>query len=292
MDGKKNPAGYLYLLPVLAAVGIFTVYPLFQVFAMSFFQGYDFSSGKFQSLGFANYRYLTQDPVFLKALSNTFLYVLVVTPVTVGLALLLAVALNSKIRFRGLFQTLYFLPYVSSTVAIGIVWGWLFHSSYGLINYLLGLIGIAPVQWLNDPNTAMASLIIFSIWKGLSFNIIIFLAGLQNIDPQYYMAARVDATPGRRVFFRITVPLVSPMIVYAFILEIINSFKVYTEIYTLFGGKAGPADSAVSMVYYIYDQFYTNFNFSVASAAAVVLFFIILLITLLQLLISKKRVFY
>lgn len=292
MDRKQNRSGYLYILPALVIVGIFTVYPLVQVFAMSFFQGYDFSSGKFQSLGLANYEYLTQDPVFRKALANTFLYVLVVAPVTVALSLLIAVALNSKIRFRSLFQTMYFLPYVSSTVAIGIVWGWLFHSDFGLINYLLSLLHIAPVNWLNDPRTAMPALIIFSIWKWLSFNIIIFLAGLQNIDPQYYMAARIDAAPKHRVFFRITVPLVSPMIVYALILEIINSFKVYTEIYTLFGGRAGPANSAVSMVYYIYDQFYGNFNFSVAAAAAVILFFIILIVTLLQMRVSKKRVFY
>lgn len=217
---------------------------------------------------------------------------LVVTPITVGLSLLLAVALNSKIHFRGLFQTLYFLPYVSSTVAIGIVWSWIFHSRYGILNYILGRFGIAPVQWLNDPHTAMAALIIFSIWKGLSFDIVIFLAGLQNIDPQYYMAARVDAAPQHRVFFHITVPLVSPMIVYVFILEIINSFKVYTEIYSLFGGKAGPANSVMTVVFYIYDQFYGNFNFSVAAAAAVVLFFIILLVTLLQLRITRKKVFY
>lgn len=216
---------------------------------------------------------------------------LVVTPITVGLSLLLAVALNSKIHFRGLFQTLYFLPYVSSTVAIGIVWSWIFHSRYGILNYILGRFGIAPVQWLNDPHTAMAALIIFSIWKGLSFDIVIFLAGLQNIDPQYYMAARVDAAPQHRVFFHITVPLVSPMIVYVFILEIINSFKVYTEIYSLFGGKAGPANSVMTVVFYIYDQFYGNFNFSVAAAAAVVLFFIILLVTLLQLRITRKKYF-
>lgn len=292
MEGRKNWSGYLYTLPVLVIVGVFTVYPLFQVIAMSFFQGYDFASGRFRSLGLANYRYLAQDPVFRKALENTFLYVLVVTPVTVVLSLLLATALNAKIRFRGLFQTLYFLPYVSSTVAIGIIWGWMFHSDYGIINYLLGLVGVKPVQWLNDPHTAMAALVIFSIWKGLAFDIVIFLAGLQNIDPQYYMAARVDSTPRRRVFFRITVPLVSPMIVYVVILEIINSFKVYTEIYALFGGQPGPANSAISMVYYIYSQFYGNYNFSVASAAAVVLFVIILAVTLLQMRIAKKRVFY
>ncbi len=292
MRKRLNWSGYLYILPALVIVGVFTIYPLIRVFIMSAYEGYDFSSGTVKGYGLENFRYLLQDEVFHQALVHTFLYVLVVTPVAVGLSLLLAVALNSNIRQRGLFQTVYFLPYVTSVVAMGIVWSWIFHSEYGIVNYVLGLFGIAPAQWLNDPVMAMPTLILFSIWKGLAFNIVIFLAGLQNIDPQYYQAARADATPKRRVFFKITVPLLSPIIAYAVVMEMINSFKVYTEIYALFGGRAGPANSAVTVVYYIYDQFYGNWNFSVASAAAVVLFVIILVFTLLQLRVSRRRVFY
>lgn len=292
MQKRQSWSGYLYILPALVIVGVFTIYPLIRVFLMSTYEGYDFSSGTVKGYGPENFRYLLQDEVFHQALAHTFIYVLIVTPVTVGLSLLLAVALNSNIRSRGLFQTVYFLPYVTSIVAMGIVWSWIFHSTYGIVNYMLGLFGIAPVQWLNDPAMAMPTLILFSIWKGLAFNIVIFLAGLQNIDPQYYQAGRIDSAPKRRVFFRITVPLLSPMIVYAVVMEMIGSFKVYTEIYALFGGHAGPANSAVTMVYYIYDQFYGNWNFGVASAAAVVLFAVILAFTLLQLRVSKRRVFY
>lgn len=292
MRKRRNWSGYLYILPALVVVGVFTVYPLVRVFLMSTYEGYDFASGTVKGYGPENFRSLMQDEVFHQALLHTFLYVLVVTPVVVALALLLAVLLNSSIRLRGLFQTVYFLPYVTSVVAMGIVWSWLFHSEYGLVNYVLGLFGAAPVHWLNDPAMAMPTLILFSIWKGLAFNIVIFLAGLQNIDPQYYQAARIDATPKRRVFFRITVPLLSPMIAYAVVMEMINSFKVYTEVYALFGGDAGPANSAVTVVYYIYDQFYGNRNFGVASAAAVVLFAVILAFTLAELRISRRRVFF
>lgn len=292
MQKRRKWSGYLYILPALVIVGVFTIYPLIRVFLMSLYEGYDFSSGKVKAYGPENFQYLMQDGVFHQALINTFIYVLIVTPIAVGLALLLAVALNSNIRLRGLFQTVYFLPYVTSVVAMGIVWSWIFHSEYGIVNYVLSLFGIAPVQWLNDPAMAMPTLILFSIWKGLAFNIVIFLAGLQNIDPQYYQAARIDATPKHRVFFKITVPLISPMIAYAIVMEMINSFKVYTEVYALFGSDAGPANSAVTVVFYIYQQFYGNWNFGIASAAAVVLFLIILAFTLVQLLVTRRRVFY
>ena len=292
MEQRTQWKGLLYCLPALLVIGVFTLYPLIRVFLMSGYLNYDFANGSIGGIGPDNYRSLIEDAVFHKALRNTFIYVLCVVPVTVVLSLLLATALNSNIRLRNFFQTLYFLPYVTSVVAMGIVWSWIFHSQYGVLNFLLGLVGIPPVQWLNTPNTAMASIIIFSVWKGLAFNIVIFLAGMQSINPQYYQAASVDATPKRRVFLKITMPLLSPMIAFAFVMELISSFKVYTEIYALFGGKAGPANSAITVVYYIYDKFYNNWKFGIASAAAVVLFVIILIFTLIQLRIAKKRVFY
>ncbi len=290
MLNKNSYKGYLYILPALIVVSVFTIYPLLRSFLMSFYTKYHFESDTVLAYGLDNYTYVFQDDVFQKALRNTFVFVLFVVPISVGLSLILAVPLNTKIRFRSFYQTVYFLPYVTSTVAVGIVWSWIFHSKYGLVNYALSLVGIPPVQWLNSPKTAMITLIIFSIWKSLAFNIIIFLAGLQNINPQYYDAARVDGTPKWRVFTKITIPLLSPMIAYAFVMELINSFKVYTEVFALFGGRPGPANSAMTLVYYIYNQFYGNWNFGVASAAAMVLFVIILFFTLIQLQISKRRV--
>ena len=284
--------GILYCLPALIVVAVFTIYPLLRAFLMSFYVKYNFASDTVLAYGLDNYAYLIKDDVFHKALFNTFLYVLFVVPISVMLSLFLAVLLSAKIKFRSFFRTVYFLPYVTSMVAVGIVWSWIFHSKYGLVNYFLSLFGVAPIQWLNQPRMALTTLVIFSVWKSLAFNIIIFLAGLQNIGSQYYQAARVDAANRWRVFSRITVPLLSPIIVYAFVMELINSFKVYTEVYALFGGRAGPANSAMTVVYYIYEQFYGNWNFGVASAAAVVLFLIILLFTLLQLRVAKRRVHY
>ena len=199
------------------------------------------------------------------------------------------VLLNSKIRCKGLFQTLYFLPYVTSVIAIGIVWSWIFNSNYGLLNYILSWFGIDAIPWLNSPDYALTALIIFSIWKSMAFDILIFLAGLQTISPDLYSAARVDATPKWRVFTKITIPGISPMIAYAFIMGIINAFKVYNEVFSLFGGKAGPANSAITVVYYIYDKFYNSADYGVASAAAVVLFVIILTLTMIQRFVSSKE---
>lgn len=184
---------------------------------------------------------------------------------------------------------LYFLPYVTSVIAIGIVWSWIFNSNYGLLNYILSWFGIDAIPWLNSPDYALTALIIFSIWKSMAFDILIFLAGLQTISPDLYSAARVDATPKWRVFTKITIPGISPMIAYAFIMGIINAFKVYNEVFSLFGGKAGSANSAITVVYYIYDKFYNSADYGVASAAAVVLFVIILTLTMIQRFVSSKE---
>ncbi|MFT9077338.1 carbohydrate ABC transporter permease [Ethanoligenens sp.] len=175
------------------------------------------------------------------------------------------------------------MPFVTSVVAISIVWRWIFHSQYGLINYFLGLIGIPAVKWLIDPNFAMPALVILAVWKGLGYNIVIFLAGLQNIDERYYLAARIDGASGWQRFKRLTVPLLSPTTLFVSIIAIISSFKVFDEVYALFGGQMGPSGSAETMVYYIYSKFYGSWNFGVASAAAYVLFLVIFVFTLIQL---------
>lgn len=284
--------GYLYLMPALIIIMIFTIYPLIKAFLMSFYENYNMINGSYDQLGLKNYKDLLSDKVFLLAIKNTGIYVVLVVPCSILLSLMFAVLLNSKIRLQGLFQALYFLPYVTSVIAIGIVWSWIFNSNYGLLNYLLGLFGIEPVQWLNSPKYALTALIIFSIWKSMAFYILIFLAGLQNISPVYYQAARVDSTPKWRVFMKITVPSLSLVIAYSFVMGLINAFKVYNEVFSLFKGKAGPANSAITVVYYIYDKFYNSAKYGVASAAAVILFLIILALTILQLTVSKKKVSY
>lgn len=286
---KKSMKGYLYLMPALIIMFIFTLYPLAKAIYMSFCEDYSIIYGTYDQIGLGNYKDLFEDAVFLKALKNTSIYVVFVVPCSIALSLLIAVLLNSKIKCQGMFQTIYFLPYVTSVIAIGIVWSWIFNSNYGLLNHMLSWFGIEAIPWLNSPDYALTALIIFSIWKSMAFDILIFLAGLQTISPDLYNAARVDATPKWRVFMKITVPGIMPMIAYAFVMGIINAFKVYNEVFSLFNGNAGPANSAITVVYYIYDKFYNSANYGVAAAASVVLFVIILSLTMLQRAMSGRK---
>ena len=280
---------YLYLLPSILILTVFTIYPLIKAIVMSFQEGYSIIDGSFDGINLANYIELFSDDVFVKALTNTSIYVVFVVPVSIILSLVLAVLINDTVRAKPVFQTIYFLPYVTSVIAIGIVWSWIFNSNYGLLNYILSFFGIPSIPWLNDPRYALAALIIFSIWKSLAFNILIFLAGLQSISPEIYQAARIDSTPRTRVFFKITVPQLKPILVYAFLMGLINAFKVYNEVFSLFQSKAGPANSAITDVYYIYDKFYNSNDYGVASAAAVVLFVIILALTMLQRAVTRDK---
>ncbi|MGI6107444.1 MAG: carbohydrate ABC transporter permease [Lachnospiraceae bacterium] len=280
---KKSFKGYLYLAPALVIISVFVVYPLIRAVIMSFMENYNFVSGEYDGINLNNYVSIFHDKYFIRALTNTMIYVVFVVPFSIILSLLIAVILHSKIHFRGVFQTIYFLPYVTSTIAIGLVWKWIFNSDFGLINQVLGWFGIAPVKWLTSKEYALPSLIIFSIWRSCAFDILIFLSALQTIPDDLYNAAKVDSTPRRRVFTRITLPAIAPMISYAFIMGLINAFKVYNEVYALFGGqKAGPANSAITVVYYIYSKFYNETAYGEAAAAAVVLFGIVLTLTIIQ----------
>lgn len=286
---KRSMKGYLYLMPALTVILVFTVYPLIRAFLMSFMEDYDMIHGTYDAIGLDNYRTIFKDKVFIKALTNTSIYVVFVVPCSIALSLMIAVLLNSNIKLRGLFQTIYFLPYVTSVIAIGIVWRWIFNENYGLLNEILSWFGIKAIPWLNKKQYALPALIIFSIWKSMAFDILIFLAGLQTISQDLYNAARVDSTPKWRVFTKITVPGIAPMITYAFIMGMINAFKVYNEVYSLFASKAGPANSAITVVYYIYDKFYNSYDYGGASAAAVVLFVIILALTMLQRAVTGRK---
>ena len=280
---------YLYLLPFLAGVLVFTLFPLVKVVLMSFKEGYSHLTRGFASWGVANYESVLSDPKFKQAVGNTLKYVLTVVPISTCLSVVLAYLLNQKLRFSALFQTAFFLPMVTSVTAVGLAWRLMYNTRFGIINYILSWFGVDPIGWLDKAQYSMPALVIFGVWNILPFTIILLLSGLQNIDPQYYTAARVDGARGTRVFFRITVPLLAPTIGLVCIVNTISSFKVFSELFPLFKGEAGPFYNLYTVVYYIrYCMTGNNRNYGFAAAAAMVLFLFILVFTLVQLGIQKK----
>ncbi|EFR30472.1 carbohydrate ABC transporter permease [Eremococcus coleocola] len=279
---KSSFHALLYLLPMLIFIGIFTVYPIFKSIAMSFYVDYNMITGEMDSVGLDNYKVILSDPKFFKAIKNTMLYVVGVVPASIIISMVIAIMLNSIPKLQGFFRSIYFLPFVTSTVAISVVWSWLYHSKYGLINYGLSFLGIDPINWLNSPKNAMLAVIIMAIWKGLGFNILLFLVGLGNIDDVYYQAAKVDGANTWSRFKNITLPLLRPTIFLLSIVGIINSFKVFDEVFALFSGRPGPAGSATTMVYYLFQKFYAQFKYGQAAASGIILFLIVLVLTLIQ----------
>lgn len=280
----------LYLLPFILVVSIFTVYPIITVFLNSFLEDYNYLANTYSGVGLGNFEALFSDPEFVLSLKNTFLYVGFVVPVSTLIALTVAILLNQKLRGTSFFQFVYFLPMVTATIAVGIVWKWMYHYDYGIINYALGIMGMKPVRWMENPTMARAALIIYGIWSKLPFTIILFLSGLQTIGEQYYTAARVDGAKPAKILFRITLPLLSPTIALVLIINIINTSKVFNEVFALFNGKPGPGYSLYTVVFYIYENFYQNMDVSIACAAALVLFLIVFVMTMLQMTIQKKWV--
>ncbi|MDR2259227.1 MAG: sugar ABC transporter permease [Treponema sp.] len=279
---------FLYLLPFIVGISIFVLYPAINVFLVSFKADYNYITGSFSHFDMSNYKRVINDHVFRNALENTGIYVAVVVPLSTCIAIVFAVFLNQKIRATGLFQTAFFLPMVTSVTAVGLAWKWMYNFDYGIFNYFIRLLGGDSVNWLNDPAFGLTALSIYGIWSNLPFAIILFLAGLQNINEQCYIAARVDGASGLRIFFRITVPLLGPMICLVLVVSTMNAFKVFQELFPLFNGKPGAAYSLYTVVYYLYEQFYLKWKLGLAAAAAVILFFIILFITLIQFAIQRK----
>ena len=278
----------LFLAPFLVGLIIFTVYPFINVILISFKENYHVLSGEFSGIGIKNYTDVIADPNFLNGLRNTFLYVILVVPIATVLSLLIATMLNSNIKLKGLFQTCYFLPMVTSITAVGLVWKWLYNYDYGLINYLLSLFGADPINWLNDPKYNLLALIVYGIWNMIPFTTILLLAGFQNVNPQYYTAARVDGAKDVRIFFRITLPLLAPTIGLTLIVNMISASKVFSELFPLFNGKPGSAYSLYTVVYYLYDAFYVKWKLGRAASSAVILFVIVLILTMIQLFIQRK----
>lgn len=278
----------LFLAPFLIGLVIFTVYPFINVILLSFKEDYNMLTGVFSGIGFQNYTDVVSDPNFLSGLRNTFLYALFVVPIATALSLLIANMMNGNIKLKGLFQTCYFLPMVTSVTAVGLVWKWLYNYDYGLINYLLSLFGVNAINWLNDPRYNLPALIIYGIWSMIPFTTILLLAGFQNVDPKYYTAARVDGAKDSKIFFRITLPLLAPTIGMTLIVNTISASKVFSELFPLFNGKPGSAYSLYTVVYYLYDAFYVQWKLGRAASSAVILFIIVLILTMVQLFIQRK----
>ena len=294
---KNNLKGWLYLLPAFAFLGVFLIYPLIDVLIYSFEEGYNFASQTYFGTGLYNYAYVLHDPYFLQALKNTFILVLITVPLSTGLALLISVGLSSIRKLRELYQTIYFLPYVTNTLAVGLVFMILFKQtaySNGFINTLLGWFGIAPVDFIGGPYWAkMLVLCLYTIWVVMPFKVLILTSALASVDKTYYQAAQIDGTPKGRVFTKITLPMISPSLFYLIITGFIGAFKAYSDAVALFGTDLN-ASEMNTIVGYIYDMLYGNSGGypSYASAAAIILFTIVLTITCINLLVSKKNVHY
>ena len=279
---------YMYLLPFFIGVIAFTLYPVINVIVMSFKEDYSYLTREFAQWGVDNYSTVLNDSRFRQAIGNTLKYVVLVVPISTCIAVVVAYLLNQKLRFSALFQTAYFLPMVTSITAVGLAWRLMYNERFGIINYILSWFGVEPIGWLTQAQYSMPALVIFGIWNILPFTIILLLSGLQNIDEQYYTAAKVDGARSLRIFFRITVPLLAPTIFLVCIVNTISSFKVFSELYPLFKGDPGPFYNLYTVVYYIRYAMMEAREYGVAAAAAIVLFLFIFVFTMVQLLIQKK----
>ena len=295
---KENQIkGWLYLLPALLFLGFFLVYPLIDVFVYSFEEGYNFASQTYNGVGLYNFSYVLHDPYFLQAVQNTFLMVIITVPISTGLALLIALGLSSITPLRKLYQTIYFLPYVTNTLAVGLVFMILFKKtaySDGLVNLLINWFGAKSVDFIDGPYWAkMFVMCFYVIWVVLPFKILLLTGALASVNQSYYNAARVDGTSKSRIFWRITLPMISPTVVYLIITGFIGAFKQYSDAVALFGTDLNAAGMN-TIVGYVYDMLYGNSGGypSYASAAAILLFVIVLTITVINLLFSRKHTHY
>ncbi len=294
MFEKNNLKAWLYLLPAILFLGAFMVYPLIDVFIYSFEEGYNFASQTSYGVGLYNYSYILHDTYFLQAVKNTFILVIITVPLSTGLALLISLALNSIKKLKDLFQTIYFLPYVTNTLAVGLVFMILFKKtaySDGLVNLLLNSLGYSSIDFIEGPYSAkMFVLCFYTIWVVLPFKILILTSALASVNEDYYKAAKIDGTSKLRIFTKITLPMISPMIFYLIITGFIGAFKAYSDVVAIFGSDLNTAGMN-TIVGYIYDMLYGNSGGypSFASAAAIILFIIVLTITVINLSISKRE---
>ena len=285
---------WLYLLPAILFLGVFMVYPLVDVFVYSFEEGYNFASQSFFGTGLYNYSYVLHDPYFLQAVKNTFIIVIITVPMSTLIALGISLLLSQITKLRSAFQTIYFLPYVTNTLAVGLVFMILFKKTAytdGMINLLINSFGGTSVDFIDGPYWAkMTVMCIYTVWVVMPFKILILTSALSSVNPDYYSAARVDGTRPWRIFYRITLPMISPMIFYLVITGFIGAFKAYSDEVALFGTDLNAAGMN-TIVGYVYDMLYGDSGGypSFASAAAIILFMIVLTITVINLMISDRE---
>lgn len=287
---KEVIAALICLSPALLLAVIFVVIPLINVIYLSF-TNWDLIKSSKKFIGLSNYLYIFSDSKFLKSIMNTLFFAGVKIPLDLILSLFIAILLDRKIFARRFFRASYFAPVVLPMVAATLIWIWIYDPTFGPLNQILGFFGIAPIKWLYDPNWSMLSVIFFSLWKGLGYDIVIFLAGLQAIPETYAEAARIDGGNSRQIFFKITLPLLSPVVSFVILMGIINSFKIFTQI-SVMTPEGGPLYSTGVMVFYIYQMAFENFKIGRACAASVILFLMILAITGVQRKVGSKHVYY
>jgi multiple sugar transport system permease protein len=291
IPSEANTAAWFFLAPALTLIGVFFFLPVAASLLLSVtdFDLYGIADpGNTRFVGFANYSRLLHTPDFWSALKNTFYFAVVGGPLTIAVSLGAALLLSSKlVRFKGFFRTIYFTPFVTTLVAVAIVWKYLYHTRYGLFNYALGAFGISPIDWLGDPHWAMPAIILMAVWKSFGYNMLIFIAGLQAIPEDLYDAAEIDGASAWRRFFSITLPMLAPTLVFVSVITMIGYFQLFAEPYVMTQG--GPLRSTTSVVLLMYEEGFRWWRMGYAAAIAFVLFIVILLATLVQFRLQKER---
>lgn len=289
-SSSHTAAAWLFLAPALSVIGIFFVIPVLAALLLSFTDFDIYALGNldyFRFVGFQNYIRIFDTPLFWTALQNTFYFVLVGGPLSVAVSLGTALMLNSKLaKYKSFFRTVYFLPVVTSLIAVAIVWRYLYHPAHGLLNYLLSFFDIAPIDWLGNPHIAMPAIIILAVWKNFGYNMLIFIAGLQNISEDLYEAAHLDGASAWQQFKEITLPMLKPTTVFVVMITVIGYFQLFAEPYVMTQG--GPLNSTMSIVLLMYEQGFRWWSIGFAAAIAFVLFIIIMFFTLIQILLQRS----
>ncbi len=288
---KRSLAAWVFVAPALVVLGVFFGLPVFAALLLSLtdFDLYALADWRnLRFVGFGNYTELLQTPLFWKSLGNTFYFVIVGVPLSIGVSLGAALLLNAPVaRFRAFFRTALFAPVVTTLVAVAVIWRYLFHSSYGLVNWALGHVGIAPVDWLGDPQWAMPTIILLAVWKNFGYNMVIFLAGLQAIPQDLYEAARIDGASRRRQLWHITLPMLGPVLMVVGVITVAGYFQLFAEPYVMTRGD--PLQSTVSVLYFMFEEGFRWWNLGRASAVAFLLFLIILAITAAMMRFGRRK---
>ncbi|HLO03448.1 MAG TPA: sugar ABC transporter permease [Symbiobacteriaceae bacterium] len=288
---RETAWAYALLAPALLVIALFHLYPLLRSVQLSLFD-WNFVRPQQHFIGLQNYKEILQDPVFWKAVRNTFIYVIGTVPIEIALALSIAALLNRKLTGIGLYRIAFFLPHITTVVAIAAVWRWLYHEEYGLFNQILPMIGLDPVMWLRDPFWTMPTIILMSVWKSLGYTAMIFLAGLQGLDKELGNAARIDGANPVQVFRYVTWPLLTPTTFFVSITSIIGAFKVFSEVFVLYGGTPGPLREGITLVFYVYEKAWGEYKMGYASAGALLLFLLVMAISGIQFWYARQRVHY